>query len=194
MLRDAKIRAALLTLLDAVETFVPLYIEDTLDAFGALVFASLSTEYQGELLGMAQELQQDVNLLAVAQVAYELSDMCTSIVAQDGVSGRILHVRNLDFGEGLGFTDVLRNLTASVVVKRNGQPLYQASVLGGFLGILTGVVAGGFSVTVNTRYIDRNPVRGWFELLEHVLQSGNKVQSRRGPRSTLTFPRPSPPP
>ena len=43
-------------------------------------------------------------------LGYEATSDCTSIVAQ-AADGTILHARNMDFGAGMGFTDILRNLT-----------------------------------------------------------------------------------
>lgn len=44
---------------------------------------------------------------------YEVSEGCTSIVAQDP-SGLIYHVRNMDFWDGIWLTDHLKNLTITV--------------------------------------------------------------------------------
>ena len=62
-------------------------------------------------------MNTDVNLLAFAQIAYSVTDGCTSLVANDASGRHVLHVRNLDFGAGLGFTDVLRQMAYHVKVR-----------------------------------------------------------------------------
>jgi len=42
-------------------------------------------------------------------LGYEVSDACTSIVAQT-TDGTIIHARNLDFWAGMGFTDSLKDM------------------------------------------------------------------------------------
>ena len=42
-----------------------------------------------------------------------MSEACTSIVTQT-TEGKILHVRNMDFWDGIWLTDHLKNLTMTV--------------------------------------------------------------------------------
>jgi len=174
--------------LDLFQTIVPIYLSDTIDVIGALVFDSLNAEYQGELTGIARELKADLNVIALAQVAYELSDSCTSIVTLDG-NGDIVHARNLDFADGEYFTAILRNLTAIVHVQRNGTTLYHAGAFGGFVGILTGVQPNGFGVSVNTRFQPQGAVSGYFDMLTRVLRNGSAVfDAAHAVRNTLDKP------
>merc|ERR1712196_234551 len=45
----------------------------------------------------------------------------------------------------------LRDLSCQVEFSRGGQPLYKASTWAGYMGCLTGVRPGAFSVTINYR-------------------------------------------
>jgi penicillin V acylase-like amidase (Ntn superfamily) len=65
------------------------------------------SEYAQEISGCAQAMGIETGWLAFMNLGYEVSDACTSIVAQT-VDGKIYHARNLDFGEGMGFTNALR--------------------------------------------------------------------------------------
>jgi len=189
VVREPKIRAAVLTFLDLFKTIVPVFLDDTIDVLGALVFDSLSLEYQGELLGIARDLKADINVIALAQVAYELTDSCTSIVALDS-NNEIVHVRNLDFADGEYFTAILRNLTAVIEVQRAGKTLYHANAFGGFVGVLTGVQPHNFAVSVNTRFQPGSPFSAYFSMLKRVLQNGTAVfDAAHAVRRTLETPR-----
>lgn len=155
-----------------MKTFAPVFVGDALDVLGRMVFDTFTPEYQGELIGIANELNVDVLLLSIAQIAYELSD-CTSILAKESGTGTIHHVRNLDFGQGLGFTNLLRNLTAHVEFQRGGKVLYEAGVFGGFIGILTGMKPNAFSVSVDTRFVRGNPLTAYFDMLKEALQKND---------------------
>jgi hypothetical protein len=116
------------------------------------------------------------------QLGYELSDACTSIVMQAS-NGDIYHARNLDFGAGMGFSNVLKNSTIQVCssniyiyiyscrnnfqisYQKNGKVLFTATTFGGYLGVLSGMKAGVFSGTVDTRFYPGGVV----ELFEEVL-------------------------
>eukprot|EP01119_Soliformovum_irregulare_P014091 TRINITY_DN3818_c0_g1_i2.p1 TRINITY_DN3818_c0_g1~~TRINITY_DN3818_c0_g1_i2.p1 ORF type:complete len:288 (-),score=60.68 TRINITY_DN3818_c0_g1_i2:686-1549(-) len=71
------------------------------------------SEYAAEIRGCATALGIEEGWAAWFNVGYEVSDACTSIVAQDA-AGNILHARNLDFWAGMGFTDTLKALTIQV--------------------------------------------------------------------------------
>src|SRR5690606_5043048 len=57
------------------------------------------TEYAAEIVGCAEQLGIPYGWLTLMNLGYEVSDACTSIVAQT-MDGRILHARNLDFWDG----------------------------------------------------------------------------------------------
>jgi N-acylethanolamine-hydrolysing acid amidase len=70
-------------------------------------------------------------------LAYELSALCTSIVASTE-DGTLLHGRNLDFGDGSQFTETLQNLTIHVEFQLDGQVVFESATYAGYVGILTG--------------------------------------------------------
>ena len=80
-----------------------------LDALGTIIAGYLGQPYQDEMKGVAKALNTSLGIIAIANLGYEVSAFCTSIVAQ-ATDGSVYHARNLDFGEGMGFTDILRNM------------------------------------------------------------------------------------
>eukprot|EP01130_Rhizamoeba_saxonica_P011006 TRINITY_DN4550_c0_g1_i2.p1 TRINITY_DN4550_c0_g1~~TRINITY_DN4550_c0_g1_i2.p1 ORF type:complete len:276 (+),score=44.97 TRINITY_DN4550_c0_g1_i2:764-1591(+) len=119
-----------------------------------------------EIKGGAQALGIPTGILAIINLGYEISDACTSIVAETN-KGEILHARNLDFGAGMGFTDDLRNLTINLDFQRNGKTVYHGVTYVGYVGLLTGMKPGGFSVTVNTRFLPN----GILDMLQTIIQA-----------------------
>lgn len=150
-------------MLNIVENALPLFAKKSIDALGAIVLRSLTLEYQGELAGIAKALGADINLLAVAQVAYDVTDGCTSIVANSASAGHPLHVRNLDFGAGLGFTDTLRNLTVQVEYQKSGKTLFKSVGYASYIGVLTGMRPNGWTATIDTRFMTANPIEMFIE-------------------------------
>eukprot|EP00435_Cladocopium_sp_Y103_P019494 s3290_g4.t1 len=129
-------------------------------------------EYGLEIRSIANATGILVEDLFAYNIAYELEGGCTSIVAQDD-RGRLIHGRNLDFGLFLGEdwkrfqwtltedrqswtpTD-LRPLLRNVRFVRQNRTVFKSTVFLGYVGTLTAVKQGGFSVTVNTRYDNSN--------------------------------------
>jgi len=72
--------------------------------------------------------------LALMNLGYELSDACTSVVAQR-IDNKIIHGRNMDFWEGMGFTNCLRNATIHVKFTKGGKVFYEMASFAGFVGI-----------------------------------------------------------
>jgi hypothetical protein len=68
---------------------------------------------------------------------YELSDACTSIVAETE-DGTIYHARNLDFWDGMGFTASLKDLALHADFQRDGQSVFRAMTFAGYAGVLSG--------------------------------------------------------
>ena len=70
---------------------------------------------------------------------------CTSILATTK-SGKIIHGRNLDYG------GPLRKVAVTVHFQRNGMTVYSGTTFAGYVGIMTAVKPGRFSITQNDRY------------------------------------------
>lgn len=111
----------------------------------------MPSEYAGEIVGCAQAAEVDTGMLALLNMAYELTDACTSIVAMSP-TGQIFHARNLDFGAGGFLTSTMRNISAIINFQSNGQTVFREAGFVGFVGFLSGQKPGQFTVTVNTRF------------------------------------------
>lgn len=83
-------------------------------------------------------------------------------MAQDA-AGNVFHARNLDFGLFLGWdkqnktwslAEKLRPLLFNAHFIRGGVTLYNSTVFAGYVGLLTGMKQGQFSISVDTRFDD----------------------------------------
>ena len=106
---------------------------------------SFCTTYYSDLRAIAQLSGLTLGEVFISNVLTDLSARCTSMVVL-GPTGRPLHGRNLDWGAGF-----LRPSIVRVNFLRSGRPLYQAVTTPGYVGILTGVAPGRFSVSINYR-------------------------------------------
>ena len=76
----------------------------------------LEEPYPGEMKGIADALNISLPEVILANMYYDLTAHCTSIVAQDE-QGNIFHARNLDYRN----TVVFRNMSVHVDFLRNGK-------------------------------------------------------------------------
>jgi hypothetical protein len=90
-----------------------------LEKVGEIFNMYFPKELQREVKGCSQHIGVPYGWLSLFNLGYELSDACTSIIAEDK-DGKILHARNLDFWAGMGFTDTLKEMafTANMQKKR----------------------------------------------------------------------------
>jgi len=109
------------------------------------------TDYAQEIQGCAQQFGISYGWLTLMNLGYEASDACTSIVAET-VDGKIFHARNMDFWDGMGFTNTLKNMTIQAEFQKSGKTLFYATTFAGYVGVLSGMKPSGFSVTVDTRF------------------------------------------
>ncbi len=72
--------------------------------------------YPGEMKGFAEAVNLSLPDVILANMYYDLTAYCTSIVAQDE-QGDIFHARNLDYAN----TDAFRNMSIHVDFLRNGK-------------------------------------------------------------------------
>ncbi|KAJ1631350.1 hypothetical protein T492DRAFT_60974 [Pavlovales sp. CCMP2436] len=106
-----------------------------------------------EMTQLAGLLGVDLKKLLVLNIYYELAGGCTSIVV-NSPSGLLLHGRNLDYsnfgapGHGLD----RYTFKARYVDDSSGALLFETATWLGYVGALTGVRKGSFSVTLNQRY------------------------------------------
>jgi len=123
----------------------------TLLEIGRMIHGYFPSDKADELTGCSNALGVDFGFMTILNLGYELSDACTSIVAQT-VDGTPLHARNLDFWDGMGFTNTLRNLTLQVEVSKGGHVVYSAVTFPGYIGVLSGYKNGAFAGSINTRF------------------------------------------
>ena len=116
--------------------------------------------YPGEMKGIAEALNISLPEVILANLYYDLTAYCTSIVAQDE-QGNIFHARNLDYGN----TVVFRNMSVRVDFLRNGKIAYSGITFAGYIGILTGQKPLAFTVSLDER--DKGYV--WENILQLLL-------------------------
>jgi hypothetical protein len=124
----------------------------------------LTVEYGLEIIGCAKALGVDYGFVALMQLGYEISDACTSIVAQDP-SGTIMHTRNLDFWDGITLTDQLKAIAGIFNMQKGGKTVFRFSSFVGYFGALSGQVPDGFSVTIDTRFYPN----GIWEMFDEII-------------------------
>ncbi|KAK3605189.1 hypothetical protein CHS0354_012999 [Potamilus streckersoni] len=129
-----------------IRTYVPKALMPLVEKIGAAIDNYLKQPYAGELRGIAQALNCSLGDVVIANLIYDISAFCTSIVSQDD-QGQIWHSRNLDYN----FGDMLRNLTIHVEFVSKGKTVYSAITYAGYIGILSGQKPKAFSITVNQR-------------------------------------------
>jgi hypothetical protein len=133
-------------------------------ALGRLVNTFMTTEYAQEIQGCASALGVDYGFVTFMQLGYEVSDACTSIVAQNP-QGDVIHVRNLDFWDGITLTDQLKAIAGIYDFRKAGKSAFRISGFVGYMGALSGQVPGGFSVTIDTRFYPN----GLWEMFDEII-------------------------
>jgi len=143
-----KYKSRAVPVLKWLDSILPPEIYKYLDPILASLDNYFPAPYADELRGIASQTG-DVGLtlgkLVLMNIIYDISAGCTSIVAQRS-DGTMLHARNLDYG-----IPGLRNLTVQVDFQRNNKTIYRSTTFAGYIGVLTGVRPGAWSVTVNER-------------------------------------------
>lgn len=111
-----------------------------------------SGPYADEMRQVAHVLGIDLVDVVGFNVIYELAGGCTSIVANARVgTPTLLHGRNLDYDsfEGLEHAVVKVNFVDAT----DGAVAFSCATFAGYVGCLTGVRAGRFSVSLDQRYV-----------------------------------------
>ena len=128
----------------AVSDLVPLF-EWLLDDAESV----LPKPYRDEITGLAEAAGVDRGEVGLMNVFYEITAGCTGIVARDARTNYTIHGRNLDYG-----LPGLQNLTANVDFIRGNSSsavVARGTTYIGYVGLLTGVRTGGFSIQLNQR-------------------------------------------
>jgi hypothetical protein len=120
-------------------------------------------QYGDELRGIAKATGLPVGRVVMLQIAYEAFAACTSVVVE-GKDGHPLHIRTMDWE-----MPELQPLTVEVDFMQAGQVVFTATTWAGYLGVLTGVKPGVFSVSVNYRRTEagsEEPVKAFAKNLQ----------------------------
>ncbi|CAF2405510.1 unnamed protein product [Rotaria sp. Silwood2] len=142
---------------------------------------TLPTPYGDEMKGISQASGLPLGEIVLYNIFYEISSLCTSVVGQDQY-GNILHGRNLDFGGAMGWdkinhtwtlTEKLRPLMVQINYTQNGQVLFKTTTFLGYIGSLTGIKPGVFSISIN----ERNSLKGGYIGLIEWIFNINRNQS-----------------
>ncbi|CAF1466678.1 unnamed protein product [Adineta ricciae] len=157
------------------------YLVDLVDTKLPAMADTLPAPYGDEMKGISQASGLPLGEVVLYNIFYEVSSLCTSIVGQDE-KGNIFHGRNLDFGGLMGWdkinhtwalTEKLRPVMVQINYTKNGQVLFKTTTFLGYIGSLTGVKPGVFSVTIN----ERNIVKGGYIGLIEWMYNINRNQS-----------------
>lgn len=125
-----------------------------------LLTSTLPDPYRRELEGVSRAANMSLGEITLFNVFYEFFSLCTSILAVDE-NGTVHHARNLDFGLFLGWnpatvnwltTEHLKPLTIKIIFVKGKNRLFEAINFAGYIGILTGVKKGAFSISVDERF------------------------------------------
>jgi len=135
------------------------------------------TEYAEEIRGCAAAMGLPYGWLTWVNLGYEVTSACTSIVAQTK-QGKVYHVRNMDFWDGIWLTDHLKNLTMTLEYQKGGKTQYYATSFAGYVGVLSGMKPNVFSVSINTRYYPKNGLKNFlYELVAAITEKNNSLVS-----------------
>lgn len=100
--------------------------------------------YIEEIRANAELMGISVGKAILFQLVYEMSAMCTSIGST--VNGEMIHYRTMDWD-----MQFLKDLTVSLEFTRKGKTLFHAVSWVGYIGILTAMVPGKYSLSINFR-------------------------------------------
>lgn len=126
--------------------YIPKELIPLIEKIGADIEQYIPAPYAGEMRGIAKAVDAKIGDVVLANLIYDITAFCTSIVSQDS-SGQIWHSRNLDYP----FTGMLRNITIAVELQKGGKTAYSVVTYAGYVGVLSGQKPQGFTITVDQR-------------------------------------------
>lgn len=135
------------------------------------------SEFAQEIQGCAAAMGVDYGWLSWVNLGYEVSEACTSIVAMTK-DGKIYHVRNMDFWDGIWLTDHLKNLTMTLEYQKGGNTVFYATSFAGYVGVLSGMKPNAFSISINTRYYPQHGLKNFlYEIVAAIMEKNNSLVS-----------------
>ncbi|XP_007428608.1 acid ceramidase [Python bivittatus] len=135
--------------------------------------STLPYPFNEEIKGIASAVEAPLGDVVAFNIFYEIFTVCTSIVTED-TSGKLYHARNLDFGLFLGWdiqnsswitTGKLKPLMVSLDFQKNNKTVFKSSNFAGYVGMISGVKQGIFTLTMNERFSIDGGYIGVFEWL-----------------------------
>uniref|UniRef100_A0A5F8H2E8 Acid ceramidase n=1 Tax=Monodelphis domestica TaxID=13616 RepID=A0A5F8H2E8_MONDO len=170
-----EVRHIVKDLLDMVNAFFPSgKVTKMVDERLPAMLGVLPYPFEEEIKGIADVSGIPLGEIISFNIFYELFTFCTSIIAENK-KGHLFHVRNMDFGIFLGWnmnnnswtvTENLKPLTVNLDFQRNNQTIFKATSFAGYVGTLTGMKPGVFSLTLNERFSSNG---GYMGILEWIL-------------------------
>eukprot|EP01147_Barroeca_monosierra_P005085 gene5085-8772_t len=153
-------KAELIRLINYVKSLVPGFLFDIVVALLGDLNDKLGQPWADEMRGIAEAIDVELGDIVFTNFFYEFDTACTSIVAQTS-NGTIFHGRNLDYG-----LPDLQSIAVEVAFQHgNGSVLYRATTYAGYIGTLTGMRPGGFSVSIDERWTNASK---WDNLVDFV--------------------------
>jgi len=133
-------------------------------------------ELAQEIQGCATALGVSYGWATLMNIGYEVSDGCTSIVSQTP-EGTIYHVRNMDFWDGMGFTDSLKDICFQAEYQKGGKTSFYSTTFAGYVGILSGMKPNGFSVSIDTRFYPQGIGQLFYEVVFAITERNASLVS-----------------
>lgn len=173
---NSSYKLVMANLLDALEDFLD--NSSVINELGKLINNYyFPQEYAQELQGCAAAMGVEYGWLSIVNLGYELTEACTSIVSQT-IDGKIYHVRNMDFWDGIWLTDHLKNLTITIDYQKGGKTVFYATSFAGYVGVLSGMKPGAFSISINTRYYPQHGLKNYLDqVLAAIMEKNNSLVS-----------------
>eukprot|EP01083_Nonionella_stella_P033269 91084_1 len=160
--KDAALNA-FTTMLDMIPKALQPAFEDVAMTF----YREYMTEpYKSEIEYFSNCSGLDIKDLITVNIIYDLTAMCTSIVAVDP-KGKVYHARNFDF------PTVLRNDTVNLLfVDAQNNTLYEMTTAAGYVGVPSGFKPNGFAITMDERYAMEVPWENVFDIEKGYFPDG----------------------
>lgn len=131
-----------------------------IDKYVGILVETLPVPYRDEIRGLSKASGLNLGEVFLYNIFYEVFTVCTSIVAQ-APNGTLYHARNLDFGLFMGWdpnnhtwevTEALRPAIITLNWQRKNQTVFKSVSYAGYIGILTAIKPGVFTLTLNERF------------------------------------------
>jgi len=111
----------------------------------------VGTEYYEEMQGLAAALGVPFENIWAFTLIYSISGGCTSVVGNDMEGDTVVHGRLLDYRMAI------QPIQLHAVFTKGGSTVFECVTFVGFMGCVTGMVPGGYSISLNQKDTTRNP-------------------------------------